>query len=178
MRKILMLAIVVVLGANVAMADHIGIYNDATGASCYKVPPAFQPYTWYVIHKFSAGTTGSQWKIDDFTGQTQSGSAVQGGFLAIGGAYTGLSLAYGGCLTGDIVLVHLNYFGFPTPPTTCGALRVVRDPTAATVKHTTCAFVEVVATGGQAFNGDTACGGCNEVATEETTWGSVKALYR
>jgi hypothetical protein len=183
MKKVLLLAFGVVLAANVAVADHLGIYADATGSSCTVTGPlAFPPTVnnCYVIHKYTAGTTGARFKVNDLSGLFQAAKTTP--YLEGGGGtapYTGSSLAYGNCLNGQLVIYTLGFLWFGQP-LVCGKLEIVADPLEPLgIIYTDCNFGSHSATGGQFFwgaNGD--CTQCNEVATETTTWGTIKALYR
>lgn len=179
MKKVLLLALGVVLAANVAFADHIGIYSDTGATSCTAViPAAFAPYSVYVVHKFTAGTTGTRFKVVDTSTLFQAGATSLYAFLGTS-PYSGVSVAYGGCQVGQVTAFTLTFLWFNSP-IVCGKLEVVADtPFVPNIQVTDCNFVENAATGGQFFffpNGT--CVNCNEVATEETTWGTIKALYR
>jgi hypothetical protein len=190
MKRVLILSLGIVMIAGSAMADHFGIYTDQVGATenCTVVPPQFQSFSMYVVHK-TTGATGSEFKVEGTaaTGWTFNGASVLGGFLAIGSATTGVSLAYGGCLAGpEIGVVELNFFGFAPAggSPTCGLVEIIPSPTAlgGIIKAVDCNFAEIPATGGRGYiNPDATCLDCNEPhpnATEESTWGKVKSLYR
>jgi hypothetical protein len=174
MKKVLILALGVVLAANVAMADHVGVYADPAGTSCTLVAPVGVPFGVYAVHKFTAGATASRFKIVDTSGGFQLGQASP--YAVLGNAYTGVSIGYGTCLTGAISAMTLNYFGVSA---VCGKLEVVADPIRPYVEVTDCNFADKQGTGGTFyFNPNGTCTNCNEVATEATTWGTIKALYR
>jgi hypothetical protein len=180
MKKVLILALGVVLAASVAFADHVGIYSDTGGTSCTTGALAFPPTVnnAYVIHKFSTGTNGSRWKINDTSGIFHASATTPYGVL--GDPYTGASVAYGNCLSGSILVYTLGFLYFGQP-LTCGMLEMVPDPleSAGTIVYSDCNFVKKLATGGKFYlQADGTCQDCNEVATEETTWGTIKALYR
>jgi hypothetical protein len=100
-------------------------------------------------------------------------------YLAIGNTQTGVAVAYLNCLSGSALLITVTYLitGF-TPA--CELLSIVEDPAVVVggVEITDCAFVSHYLTrGGQArINSDGSCD-CN-VATRQTSWGGIKALYR
>jgi hypothetical protein len=186
-----MLSLAITLVAGVAMADNFGIYTDplATGEDCTATVVQFQSFSMYVVHQVTgSGATGSEFMVagTSTTGWTFNGATVMGGFLAIGSATTGVSLAYGGCLAGPAFgVVQLNFFGFAPPAggnPTCGFLEIVPSPTAlgGIIKAVDCNFAEIPATGGWGWiNSDGTCEACGPVvATEESTWGKVKSLYR
>lgn len=168
MKKVLLLMVAVLCIASVSMADHISVYSDASGASCaLGAAGAFlQPA---VIHKLTPGTTGSRFKI-----LIPAGSSIFGFntiYVPVGNVQTDLSLGYGVCLTGA------NVIGTMAGIFTAGTLEVVAADLQPTILVTDCSAAELVATGGKAYVAGT--GDCAEPnATENSTWGQVKALYR
>ncbi len=180
MKKVLMICLAIGLIGGPAMADHVGIYTDQVGATgnCSMVPPAFSPFSIYVVHQSAAGATASQFKVVNSSGYSLSAS-VLGGFLAIGDAFTDLTLAYGACLDGAWGILSLSGFGFPVPGQVCGLVEVLPAPGKAAVIAVNCALVELPATAGRfTFNADATCPCIPPNATEASTWGKVKSLYR
>lgn len=168
MKKVLLLMVAVLMISSVAMADHFGVYSDGSGASCaLGAAGAFNP-NGTVIEKFSLGSTGCRFKV-----AFPAGTAVFGfntPYVPVGAIQTDLSLAYGTCLTGSIVLGTINaIYG-------AGQGDVLAADLQPAIIYTDCSFGEYHATGGSFYVGNQ--GDCHEVATEPTTWGSVKALYR
>jgi len=171
MKKVLMLMASVLMVANVAMADHIGIYSDVSGGSCV-VAPGTNPF---VIHKFSAnGTVGSRWRIN--TAGAPGTSILffnpTAGFVATGTPGDDITVGYGACIPGTIVVGQV-FFG----SVGAGVLKIEPALGFPMIVNIACDFQEIAATGGNAYVGG-ADGPCGEVATEATTWGQVKALYR
>jgi hypothetical protein len=174
----------VVLAASAAFADHLGIYSDNQGNSCVTgalVPPPTTNFA-YVIHKFTTGTTGARFKVNDLSGLFHAAATTP--YLEGGGGgapYIGSSLAYGNCLNGQLVIYTLEFLWF-AQPISCAKMEIVPDPIeiSGNIIFTNCNFTTLVATGGQFFwNADGTCQNCNEPnATEITTWGTIKALYR
>jgi hypothetical protein len=170
--------------AGAAMADHIGIYSDAAGANCaltnLVTPPGNNAL--YIVHKFNAGSTASQFKVNDASSLFATTQVTP--YLALGSYSTDLSLAYGGCVIGDHLLMTLNYLWFGAPTTCANTLDVVPAPTSpipgaiALVDCATPANVETV-TGGRGYvaGGCVGPSGCDPTATSSTTWGGIKALY-
>lgn len=170
MKKVLLLMVGILMVANVAMADHIGLYLDATGASC--VLPAGGYFTGtqaVVLQKFSLGTTGSRWAINLPAGS--SVIAFSTPYVPNGTVPLDMTVGYGQCLTGTVNI------GAIIGTLTTGTAQVVAAQNFPNILYTDCLFAELVATGGTAYIGVPG-GSCNEVATEPTTWGQVKALYR
>jgi hypothetical protein len=183
-----MMTLALTLCAGAAMADHIGVYSDADGNSCALLTLVPFPSTnaFYVIHKFNPGSTASQFKIQDTTGLLHASASSP--FLSIGDFYTDMSLAYGGCLQGQVLLGTLNFYLLGPQPTCSQNLEVIPapgSPVPGAIAIVDCNLPSgnlKTATGGRAFAGpgsDQCPAGCNEpLATSEATWGSIKALYR
>ena len=104
MKRMLLILVSLLLISSVAMADHISIYSDATGTSCYLGNIAGQfSTTATVIHKFTVGATGSLFDIS-----VPPGTAL----FSFNTPYVpvpvvqpvGIALGYGQCLSGTIVL--------------------------------------------------------------------------
>ena len=184
MTRVLLIALTASTLAGAAAADHISIYSDPSGANCHLStllpPPANNPV--YIIHKFNAnGTTASQFKVSDTSGLFAA--SQQTTFLTLGTWNTDLSVSYGGCVVGDINVMTLNFLWFGTPlPAGCNnRLQAVPAPTSpipgeiATVE---CDFATLTpASGASIFLGPTSGTCCIIVATQENTWGGIKALY-
>ena len=172
MKRMLLLLVSGLLISNVAMADHIGIYADASGTSCTLVS-GFNPNVT-IIHKFTYGATGSRFRVD-FGGN--GFFAFNSPFVTVGSLDHDLSVGYGQCLNGCIplgqIVTNLTILG--------SSVRVVPAEVFPNIIYTDCSFGEYPATGGIAHvgydNGDCAGNPCT-VPVEPTTWGSVKALYR
>ena len=165
MRRMLLLFVSLLLVSSIAVADHIGIFSDATGSSC--LLPAGFTTTCAVVHRYSLGATASRWYIDS--------SSLIGAVFAFSTSYTTtgsfdniLSVGYGTCLTGTFPL------GTLIMATTSGWLSIKGFPG---VIYTDCNLVEHSATAGRACVG---CGAdpCPILAAEPSTWGRVKSLYR
>jgi hypothetical protein len=189
MKKLLTITVALTLCAGAAFADHIGIYADAGGTSCaltnLVVPPGNNAL--YVIHKFNGGSTASQFKVNDLS--TLFATSQVTPYLSIGTWNTDLSLAYGGCVIGDHVLVTLNFLWFGTALTCQNTLEIVPAPTSpipGAVALVDCAQPSgnlESATGGRAYVGAGSDNcvdptGCDPSPVAETTWGGIKALYR
>ena len=192
MTKPLLAALALLIIGNGAVADHISVYAHPAGICCrletLAVPPAIN--TLYIVHKFNFnGAAASQFKVSDTSGLFATTQTTP--FLSIGLWNTDLSLSYGACLTGDILVMTLNFLWFGNPITGCNnQLVVVPAPTSAIpgeIATVECDFQTLVpATGGRfVIDPTSTCGGvcgdlepCPPVATESRTWGGIKALYQ
>jgi len=166
MKKVLLLMVAVLMVSSVAMADHIGVYSDANGSSC-TLTAGFVQFS-YVLDKFSLGTSGCRFAVNmgpnTFVGFTTPYPAIGSGLTS------DLSLAFGVCFNGTIQLGTLAAVWVG------GTAQVIPAQGFANILVTDCTAAAHNATGGTAYVGVT--GNCNEVATEPSTWGQVKALYR
>ena len=106
MKRLLLLISCLLVISSTARADHFGVFSDGTGSSCYiGAAGVFSP-TATVIHKFSAGATGSRFKVTFPPGTVFFGFNTP--YVPVGALNTDLSLGYGTCLTGSIVLGTIN----------------------------------------------------------------------
>jgi len=169
MKKVLLLMVAVLMISSVAMsAPHYGVYSDCSGSSCLLAPGFTQSAA--LVEKFSTGTTGCRLKVvlppgSNFFGFTTS-------YVPIGNLTSDLSLGYGSCLNGTTCLGTIAAILAP------GTIQVTAADTFANIIYTDCSFAELPGHGGTAYVGVVG-GDCNEPnATQPSTWGQVKALYR
>jgi hypothetical protein len=157
------------MSADVARAVHIGIYPDATGSTCNLQPGLSSTAT--IIQKFTLGATGSRFKMDLSLCPGTSFFAFSSPFFTIGVLTTDMSIGYGQCLTGNIVLGTILANWAP------GTVSIVAADLQSNIYYTDCSYTELPATGGHAsISGDGH--GCDFDAVQPSTWGGVKALYR
>lgn len=172
MKKVLLLMVAVLMISSVAMAvEHIGVYTDGTGSNCNlgNIAGQFNP-TATVVQTSSTGATGSRFKVTFPPGTSFFGFNTP--YVPVGALNSDLSLGYGTCITGTIVLGTINaIYGAGT-----GTLE--KADLQPKIIYTDCNFGEYEATGGY-FYVSTNPGPCEDiVATEPSTWGQVKSLYR
>ncbi len=187
MKKVLTMALGLTLCAGVAMADHIGLYNEAAGTNCFR-SAAWNPDGGsnfvYVIQKFNTNSTGSEFRINNASGAPYSSFTVVAAFLTIGAPEAGISVSYGSCIVApSFQIMRLRYADdeiLGLAPTPCGKMEVVENPGAVPpVRQTAdCNSFPHPATGGSFYWGGNCPGCADPTATERTTWGGVKALYR
>jgi hypothetical protein len=171
MKKLVTLALLLITSAAPAFADHIGIYRDATGQSC-RLDPGYNATT-VVMHRYSQGTTGVQFKVDFSNAPGSTFISFDTPFMPVGSITTSLSVGYGLCLQGDFVI------GTITANLSPGHLEVVKADGYSFLFHEDCLFGGYPATGGTAIIGPEGSDDCNDTtATDQSTWGHVKALYR
>jgi len=164
--------------ASPALADTIALYEEPYSEICAKPSVPFQVNYVYVVHTMSSGATGSSWRIENTSGMIAVGSSC--GQLSIqGDAFTGISIQYGGCLTGTFMICQLSLFHVSAEPIPdCYQLNVRGYP-GDTPMVVDCNDNAVAAAGGFfTFDiGNKPCWDCT-TPVENHTWGRVKALYR
>ncbi len=151
--------------------------------------------TIYVRHTFNPGSIASRFKVMAGPGATMTYLSETHPFLSTeGNSQSGLSVCYGACIPGDVLVASIAYFSSGTDEN-CSKLLVVPHPLAETVEVLDCAeqpaaaFVRdlhIRAPGGvpcgcpvgHGFQGVARQFDCSPVPTAGRTWGAIKALYR
>jgi hypothetical protein len=179
--KLLLVVVPLVLALpSIALADHIGLYSDASGSSC-QLATGFNPGIT-VIHKFSLGAIGSHFGVTFPAGSTVFAFSCSSCPITATSIPDATPL-YGECVTGSFVI------GTITAVLNPGYVRIVAATGVECAMYTDCSFVERAAYTGIGYAGvpnscgevvaemSTGAASCPTVATEPSTWGSVKALY-
>ena len=160
-----------------ASADHVGIYNDANGTSCFLANPSGL-VSVYIVHIYTLGTRGSQFTFQDQSGQLFLAAVPLDGSIPVGDPSTGIQVAYSDCYVGHFAPFRLDYL-ITTPIVPCqNRLRILPYPGDTNVMVVDCSLLFKPATGGEFVFGPPECTGCSANPTAETTWGGVKALYK
>jgi len=128
----------------------------------------------YVVEAGSfSGATGARFSTEPSAGFTGVWLGDVPSFFTVGNTPTDFAVAYGACLPPPILVVTMTYqlFGTSTP---CSELRIAPADGQQLViaPDVDCFFTEGVITDLGSLR--VSC----PVATESTTWGQVKALYR
>ena len=182
MKKMLFLTAVIMLCAGMAFAQpgFIGIFADPGGTSCNLVDlvPGLTPY--YIVHVWTPGATASQFAAPMppcMVGAIWlSDTPVYP--VTIGNSQIGVAIGYGACIPGPNHILTINYFvNGLTPP--CCYYYVVEDPNVPSgeieiVDCTSTLWLQTARDAG-IINSNPSCN-CN-IATDDATWGKVKALY-
>ena len=158
-----------------AAVGDISVYADASGNSCNISAPAGLVQV-FVVHKFSDGgcATGARFKMTYPAAATFGGATWN--YVPIGDVRSDLSLAYGVLISTTTSLGSVSFFG-GAPLPACSYFSILAADNFPNAIATDCSFGEFpVKTGQGIANPDGTCQ-CN-VATEPTSWGRVKALYR
>jgi hypothetical protein len=183
MKRFALLVLCLVAVATPALAINgvgdISAYADANGTDCNILSPGGSAIMHvYVVHKFKNGEQSTYCR---FKGQWPAGLVWLSSFntgtnLAIGSFNTDISVAYGACITSTTLVGDALFQSAAVSPT-CSYFELLAADGQLTPLATDCAFVEVqIGVGKGIVNPDQNCQ-CN-VATEPTSWGRVKALYR
>lgn len=182
MKKVLLLTLAIVMCAGLASAQsggHIGIYSDTPGYSdCNLSEALYVTNLVYVVHNTAAEGNTSQFMVAKTWGALD-GAVSYGTNLNLGEFFTGVTITYVGCkplphLLGTIGSIPVA----PTAPCTV-AFEVVPDPALASgqIEVIDCSTNTLFATGGKlTVAGDASCP-C-VIATEESSWSKIKALYQ
>lgn len=154
-------------------AEKLRIYSDAGLSDSTLTDGTPRTANFYVVHTATCGSTGIRFSVAPTIGFTGVWIGETTSYGKLGQSATDLSIGYGACLTGPIAILTMTYQLFGTSAA-CSALNAAPPPGFPCVVATSfCGCLDeycVYDIGGLRVN-------C-PVATEPTTWGSVKALYR
>ena len=154
---------------------HLSIYSDPALTQCTLSDASPRVSSVYVAETTDAAT-GVRFRVAPSPGFTGVWLGDSSPYQPIGSSQTDLSLGFGACLAGKFLVLTLTYQLFGT--STCSELAIapaVGFPVSICVP---CAG-ETPCVGDQPLHVN--CSGsfdCGPLATESTTWGKVKSLYR
>lgn len=178
--------------ARAQISGAISVSSSSLSYECEMLDAAPQIRTVYVLHTLNAGTTASRFRLVAGAGMTMTWMSETHAFASsLGDTQSGLSVCYGSCTTGDVLIASVTYMAFGTSAN-CSELRVVPHPDASTIEAIQCDGVPIrtfgrnlrLSTGSpcgcpssSAFPGTPANFTCEPVAVKASTWGAIKALY-
>jgi hypothetical protein len=191
MRKLLLMTLILMVSASVASAQlgRIGIFSDNGGTNCAvsDTVPINTQIGVYVVHINTPGAKACQYKA------TQPScfphiylSDTYNFAVNIGTTQVGISHGYGSCMAGNIWVARMNFLVVaPGTGGPCCVYPVEPDPNVTNctgICIIDCNDLEVSDQVGQSgiLNASGPGGGCecsDIIATRDTTWGGVKALY-
>jgi hypothetical protein len=187
MKKFVLTVFALTFVASPALAQwgDVSAYVDQAGTSC-NVPDVAGPHDIFLIMKHNTGGARVvKFKATTTTTMFYGGESVQAPFVSIGSALNGIEVGFPTCRTTDTYFMKLTYFGQGTSPQ-CTYFSIIAHPGSeisgqVIMVDCTQPFGTIRASpGGQAIINPGAppvqCD-CN-VPAGETTWGSIKALYR
>lgn len=182
MKKVLILALAIVMSASMAFAQqgHIGLYSDNPGWSNCNLNEALYASNYvYVVHNTAVTGNTAQFKIVNSWVGPLAGPVSWGTNLTLGDPYVGITVTYVGCKNLPYLLGSLAFIPLAPTPACTAYLEVVADPlvVSGSVETVGCDFTVYLSTGGKlTVNGNETCP-CF-VGTEETNWSKIKALYQ
>lgn len=189
MRNLLFVLMCLALAPNLAAGNPIPVggpisaYADPTGADVCLYDTGVGILDVYIVHNttltYPQGASASQFAAPKPACLAGTYLDESSPFPTVGNSQTGIAIAYGGCQSqGPLLILTIRYAVTGNTPAGC-AYEVVPDPADPTgaVTFVDCSSTVQETWGGVAFiNGYDPL--CAPVATEETTWGRIKSLYR
>jgi hypothetical protein len=184
MKKVLLLALAIVMSASFAFAQpggHIGLYSDSPGYSdCNLNEAVYVTNNVYVVHTLAATGNTAQFMIQNNWPGPLAGAINWGSNLTLGNPYTGIAVTYVGCKVLPYLLGTMGFIPLAISPPCTATMQVVADPavSSGSVEVVDCSSVVQLASGGLlTINGNSLDCPCI-VGTEETNWSKIKALYQ
>jgi hypothetical protein len=178
LKKLLLVTAIMAIAANVhAQTTKVELFADANGTSCELVDQGTALRSIYVFHTGTASSTGLRFKVskpDCWLGATWVGDVSP--FVTVGSSSLDWSVAYVACKTLPVYVGQINYFATGASLPCC---EIVAQPAFQFV-WTDCDFGEHPLVAGQkvVINANESCRCGGPLATETSTWGRVKSLYR
>jgi hypothetical protein len=188
MKKFVLTIIALTFAASPALAQFgdISAYSDQAGTSCNISDVGSAVHDAFIVLKHNTGGVKvAKFKVTNGTTMVQIGETAGPGTLTIGTAAAGIEVAFTSCQAFDAYIMKVTYFGSGSGAP-CEYISVDPHPGSQVPGETMIVdcgepFGEVHAVpSGQAIvnpGPPPAQCDCN-VAAGETTWGSIKALYR
>jgi hypothetical protein len=180
-------ALVTIVSPTAAQYGWIGVFADRGGCICEIDDRSPNVVVVYVVHRqIMTGVKGSRFTVEgEGTFLTHLYENPVGDPIYIqGDIVDGYTVSYGECRTGGLAIIEIGYFGQGMSEI-CSRLRVVAAPTAATgqVEVFDCnddvfpvsGYVAIVNSTAECWCSDPYC---RPVPVEDSTWGTIKALYR
>jgi hypothetical protein len=175
MKTFALMTVLLAAAVPVLAAHSIGIYADEAATSC-EITDTGGAKTLYIVETNQVQPAGgSVWKLAWDAGVTMIYVSDSTPYFRIGNAQDGIQIAYVPCGAGTFLIdtVTMMSFGTSAP---CSRFRLVDEPTRGLSILRCGSFDPMSFVPGEAIvnaNGTCSC----TVATEQATWGSVKALY-
>jgi hypothetical protein len=164
-----------------AGAGYLAIHGDEQGTSCDIANPAPGALvTVYVFHEFGIpgeSAAESRFRIEVPSGWSFITFTATAGYTPVGDARSDLSVGYPACVSAPVKIGSVLYISTPGAPP-CTQLRMEPPDRFPSILAFDCSFVEYSTVGqGVVINPQGSCC-CQCLATEPSTWGRVKGLYR
>jgi len=189
------LLVAALAGGSFGQAGSIMLSSDPGATECNLVDGAPGLQYVYVTHGYTPGATASQFRINAGGGFNCTFLGFASDFLTLGDPGTGIAVAYGACLPAPITILQIYYFCTGVSET-CSWLTVCPglNSITGTIEVVDCGQNKLVGTGGNLWvNSDGYSCGClvsssdasptsincsAPVPVRDSTWGSIKSLYR
>jgi len=177
----LLMLILAVLAAPAFAREPVGdisVYADDQGNSCNITDNGGNGLlTIYIVHKCRVGesATAVRFKIDPPVGSTWNYLSFASTFTTVGQANSDISVGYGICQSATTITGSALYISVVASPA-CGYVNLTPGLPGQVIAAA-CDFGEHPMDHGQGIVNPNGTCQCN-VATEPTSWGRVKALYR
>jgi hypothetical protein len=169
------------VGVKAGGGGSFGLYVDVQGTNCNIVDTEPGLLSIALVHTTPDGATASRFAAPIpacMTGAVWISDTAA--YEVIGNSQTGVVVPYGSCQTGRAHILTINMIVEGTSETCC-YYPVLPDPNVGSGRIEVLDCSETIVFGIGEFsvvNGDISCPCGGPVPVEETTWGSVKALYR
>jgi hypothetical protein len=159
---------------------NITVFADPAASSCFASDNAAGSLILYIFHTNFSGMLTSNFRIAESSGfHAIYASETIAVPAHVGDFRSGVLLGYGECQGGSLLLGTLTYttLGTSVP---CSYLDVVAAPPYPWPATESCSFEDYPALplGKLYVNPGAACQMWCTVATEQSTWGKIKAMYR
>lgn len=192
--RVLLMPLALMVAATPAFGQYEGVLTIKAEDICSMFDQTVGMRTIRVIQRLNPGSVASRFKvvIDPGVTMTYVSETYDPTISVVGNARDGITLCYGSCRVGDVLLVSMNYLAFGTSAS-CSQFRIVPHPDSHTVEAIRCdnepvgTYVQdlyVVGPGGgcgcpsgHVFLGSPQTFGCGPVPARTTTWGAIKAFY-
>jgi hypothetical protein len=177
--KLALIALTLVVSTPAFAAHSIGIYDDPLAVSCQISDPG-GPSTKliYIVHtnELVVAVGGSAWTLEWDAGMTMTFINDSSPFFHVGNAQDGISMAYSPCAGGTFLIdtVSMMSAGTSAP---CSRFRLGPHPSLGLSILRCGSFDPMAFVPGEGIVNANASCACS-VATEPTTWGTIKSLYR
>lgn len=182
MKRMLLIAVTITMSAGLAVAQHpgvIGIFSDSIGYDCDLWDTAPGPCEFHVVHVNTGGAVASSFaapRPQCFESTYLNDGSVFA--VTIGNSQTGISIAYGACLSGTFHILDMRFFCMGITQQCC-MYRVLGDPSSyfSDPEVVDCDLNTNMGWGWTSpINPNWECC-CYCGPTEKSTWGKVKSLY-
>ena len=169
-----------------AQVVKIDLYADDMGSSCELVDQGTGPRLVYVFLSGNTSATGARFRAPQpscWLGATWLGDqAIPPGSASIGNSQEDWSIGWAPCMPLPLLIAQIVYLATGAASSCCEYAVEPPPPGSPTNRFVwaACDFAEYPLTVGQevVINPDASCRCLNPLATQTTTWGRVKSLYR